>query len=208
VKTDTKYILTGTRLYFVLVAIILLWAAYTTIFTLHPSDTISANIELIPGIIGITVLLIAGFTPEQCYLRLAPISKPGLVVLISFTLALIPILMTGKWVGWSWLPVLIYSPASGVAQELFFRSSLLPVLIRIFKTKNLTAVFVHAILFTLWHVPLAFTKAPIPGAIAVTIVTFIGGMAWGWQVQRDRTVYWAMIQHIAYLMVMSLFIWE
>jgi len=190
------------------IIILLLWAVYTTIFTLHPSDAISAIVEFIPGIIGITVLLVAGFTSEQCYLRLAPISKRGLLLLVVFTLALIPILMTGKWVGWSWLPVLVYAPASGIAQELFFRSSLLPIVISVFKEKRLKAVLVHSLLFTLWHVPLAFTKAPLPGAIAVTIVTFIGGMIWGWQVQRDRTVYWAMIQHIIYLMIMSLFIWE
>jgi len=192
----------------IFIIILFLWAVYTTIFTLHPSDAISAIIEFIPGVISIIVLSFAGFSSEQCYLRLATISKQGLFLLTIFTLALIPILMTGEWVGWSWLPVLVYATASGISQELFFRSSLLPVVISVFKEKRFMAVFVHSLLFTLWHVPLAFTKAPIPGAIAVTIVTFIGGMIWGWQVQRDRTVYWAMIQHVIYLMIMSLFIWE
>ena len=192
----------------IFIIILFLWAVYTTIFTLHPSDAISAIIEFIPGVISIIVLSFAGFSSEQCYLRLATISKQGLFLLTIFTLALIPILMTGEWVGWSWLPVLVYATASGISQELFFRSSLLPVVISVFKEKRFMAVFVHSLLFTLWHVPLAFTKAPLPGAIAVTIVTFIGGMIWGWQVQRDRTVYWAMIQHVIYLMIMSLFIWE
>ena len=193
---------------YIFIIILLLWAGYTTIFTFHPNDTISAIIEFIPGVIGIALLLTAGFTTEQCYLRLAPISKRGLLLLIVFTLALIPILMTGKWIGWSWLPGLIYAPASGISQELFFRSSLLPTVIYVFKEKRLVAVFIHAVLFTLWHVPLAIIQAPLPGAIAVTIVTFIGGVVWGWQVQRDKTVYWAMVQHVLYLMIMSLFIWE
>jgi membrane protease YdiL (CAAX protease family) len=195
------------RFYFVVI-VLLLWAFYTTIYTLHPSDAISAFIELIPGILGVTILLVAGFTTEQCYLRLSPISKRGFLILAFFTIMLIPILMTGKWVGLSWMPVLVYAPLSGIAQELFFRASLLPVLIRVFGKKHLLAVFVHSLLFTLWHIPLAFTNAPLPGAIAVIIVTFIGGMVWGWQVQRDRTIYWALAQHITYLMIMSLFIWK
>lgn len=32
-------------------------------------------------------------------------------------------------------------------------------------------------------------------------------MSWGWQVQRDRTAIWAMIQHSLFLMLMSLFAW-
>jgi hypothetical protein len=56
--------------------------------------------------------------------------------------------------------------------------------------------------------PVAFTTAPIAGAVAVILVTFIGGMIWGWQVQRDRTVAWAMGQNVLYLITMSLFVWE
>jgi membrane protease YdiL (CAAX protease family) len=195
------------RLGFNLVVILLLFTGYTIIFTIHPGDAVSAVIELIPGIVGVAFLLFSGFTPEQVYLRLFPISKRGFLVLALFTLAMIPVMVTGKWVGWNWLPVLVYAPASGIGQELFFRAALLPVLMRIFGGKPLLAVFVHALLFSLWHIPLAFTTAPLPGAIAVTIVTFIGGMAWGWQVQKDRTIYWAMAQHTLYLMVMALFIW-
>ena len=47
--------------------------------------------------------------------------------------------------------------------------------------------------------------APLPAAIAVALVTALAGLGWGWQVQHDRTVVWALTQHIVFLMVMSLF---
>jgi membrane protease YdiL (CAAX protease family) len=31
--------------------------------------------------------------------------------------------------------------------------------------------------------------------LAVLLVPFVCGLGWGWQVQRDRTVAWAMLQH-------------
>lgn len=199
----------GRRLSLASGIILLLWLVYTVIYTLPLHNALSAALEIIPGALGLSVLIVGlGFTPEECYLRLRPISKQGFTVLMSFLLVLLPILLTGRWVGWNWTAGLIYAPANGIAQELFFRASLLPITIRLFRHNRLLAVLVQSALFTIWHIPLAFTTAPLTGAIAVVIVTFIGGMAWGWQVQRDRTVYWAMCQHIVYLILMSLFVWE
>lgn len=189
--------------------ILSLWLVYTVVYTLPLRNALSAALEIIPGALGLRVLIAGlGFKPEDCYLRLRPISKQGFALLMSFLIVLIPILLTGRWVGWNWTAGLIYAPASGIAQELFFRASLLPITIKLFKRNRLLAVVVQSALFTIWHMPLAFTTAPLAGAIAVVIVTFIGGMVWGWQVQRDRTVYWAMCQHIVYLILMSLFVWE
>jgi membrane protease YdiL (CAAX protease family) len=188
---------------------LVLWAVYTVVYTLPLGDALSAALEIIPGVLGLTVLIAGiGFKPGECYLRLGPISRKGLALLMSFFIVLIPILLTGRWVGWNWTASLIYAPASGIVQELFFRASLLPITIRLFERSRLLAVVVQSALFAIWHVPLAFTTTPLTGAIAVVIVTFIGGMVWGWQVQHDRTVYWAMCQHIVYLILMSLFVWE
>jgi len=189
--------------------VLILYAAYIIIYTLPLSDGLAAIIELIPGVFGVTVLIVGfRFNPEECFLHWKSISKQGFILLASFFIILIPVIMTGRWTGWNWTAGIIYAPASGVAQEMFFRATLLPVIIRLFKSHRLLAVVVHSLLFSIWHAPLAFTTAPLGGAIAVIIVTFIGGMVWGWQVQRDRTIYWAMIQHIIYLMLMSLFVWD
>ena len=196
------------RLGFDAVIIFTLWIAYTAIYTFAPGGILSAGLDLIPGIAGVMVLTIcAGFKLQECYLKPARISLKGLILLLLFLFALIPILLTSRWVGWDWKAGLLYAPASGIAQELFFRSSLLPVTMKVFKNNRLFGVLAQAVLFVVWHIPVAFMSAPLLGAIGVIVVTFIGGIVWGWQVQRDKTVYWALGQHIIYLMLMSAFIW-
>ncbi len=190
------------------VGTIVLWLAYVVVYTWHPGDALAAVLEFLPGILGVGLFIAAGFRPEDCYLRLAPISRTGLAMLAAFFLFLIPILLTGQWSGWNWASALVYAPASGIAQELFFRATLLPLFMNAFRERTLLAVSLHSVLFALWHGPLAFRTAPLPGAIAVVVVTFLGGVIWGWQAQHDRTVAWTMTHHTLYLMVMSLFVWE
>ena len=38
-------------------------------------------------------------------------------MLAGVVLLLIPILLSGMWLGWNWLAVLVYTPASGIPQE-------------------------------------------------------------------------------------------
>ena len=186
---------------------ITLWVVFTVIYSLNLGGPLEAILFFIPGLLGISILILAGFEPKQCYLRVARISRAGLVVLAAFSVMLVPILLSGEWVGWNWLSVLIYAPASGIAQELFFRATMLPVFLMLLRGRPLLAVFLHSVLFAIWHVPLAFITAPVPGAVAVILVTFLGGMAWGWQTQRDGTLIWAVLQHCLFLMAMGLFEW-
>ena len=189
--------------------IVLLWAAYTAIYSLPLHDTLAgAVLELVPGALGIGALLAAGFRPRDCYLRLAPISMRGLAVLGAVFLILPVLLLSGQWVGFRFLPMLVLAPASGIAQELFFRAALLPALVGTFERRPVRAVALHAVLFALWHVPrvlMTAPVAPVPGAVAVAVVTFLAGMGWGWQVQHDRTLAWALAQHVLFLASMSLF---
>jgi membrane protease YdiL (CAAX protease family) len=188
-------------------ATIFLWAVFTAIHALDLDGPLGAILFFVPGLAGIGTLVLLGSGREDCYLRLAPLSRSGFIALAAFLPLLVPILLSGEWVGWGWLRVLVYAPASGIAQELFFRATLLPVFLMIFNGRPLFAVFLHSVVFALWHIPLAAMTAPMGGAIAVTIVTFAGGMAWGWQVQRDRTLVWAVSEHCLFLMAMELFEW-
>ncbi len=195
------------RLGWAAAAVLLLWLYFTAVYTWAPGGLLSAGLELLPGLLGVSLLiLVMGFRPQDCYLRPARISGKGLLALGLFLLALVPVLLPARWAGWDWQAGLVSAPLSGLGQELFFRSSLLPVMMRLVPRPGL-ALLLHAVLFALWHVPLALRTAPLGGAIAVTVVTFTGGLVWGWQVQHDRTVYWAMGQHMLYLVVMSLFTW-
>lgn len=189
---------------------ILAWLAYTALNTVYPGDALTSLLAFIPGVVGIAALLAAGLTLEECYLRAAPVSRGGIAAFAAMTALFIPsMLFTGRWAGWNWLAALVYAPASGIAQELFFRAALLPALLWAFRTsKHQTALALFATtgLFVVWHLR-TFILAPIGGDIGTLVFTSLGGIVWGWQVQRDRTVLWAMAFHTGLLMITSLFAW-
>jgi len=183
------------------------YAFYTVIYTIQVNEIVGTFLEFIPGIIGITILLFNGYTPRELFLTKARLSLKGALLLCVFFVVLIPILVTGEWIGFNPLDMFLIAILGGISQEFYFRNTLLPYCMRVLKGRRFLALIIHAILFSLWHLPLVLIEAPIAGVIGVMIVTFIGGLVWGGQAQRDGTVYWAMGQHILYLMLMSMFTW-
>ena len=181
-------------------AVLLLWAGYTVLQTLfvmgHVSEAGSAILGFLPGLLGVGVLLAAGLSLEDCFLALRLLSRRGLAVLVAvFVFALAAILPYSTWQGWSWRAALLYAPASGISQELFFRAVLLPTTLRVLPPGQRQGLIAHAALFGLWHIGPLFVGAPIWAVIAVMLVPFLSGIGWGWQVLRDRSVVWAMVQH-------------
>jgi len=180
--------------------VLLLWLAYTALQTLsvtgHVPAAWSLILSFVPGILGVAGLLAAGLSREDCYLRFGKLSWQGFAVLAAvFVFALSAILPLGSWQGWNWQAALIDAPASGVSQELFFRAVLLPAALWVFRDRPRLALLAHSALFGLWHIGPLFMGAPIWAVLAVMLVPFLSGIGWGWQVQRDRTVVWAMVQH-------------
>jgi membrane protease YdiL (CAAX protease family) len=202
-KSGTSH---STKHTLVIAVILLLWVGYTVLQTSavigHISEGWSAALGFLPGVLGVAVLLSAGMKCEDCYLVAKPISLPGVAVLAGvFVFALSTMLPAMVWRGWSWRAALILAPAGGVAQELFFRCSLLPAFERLLGNRHRLALVIHAILFGLWHIGPLFVGAPVWAVIAVMLVPLLSGIGWGWQVMRDRTVLWAMIQHSLIWMV-------
>jgi membrane protease YdiL (CAAX protease family) len=78
---------------------------------------------------------------------------------------------------------------------LFFRAALLPAMRSLLPKRAGLALILHSVLFGLWHIGPLFLGAPIWAVIAVMLVPFLSGIGWGWQVVRDGTVVWAMVQH-------------
>ncbi|HET9223272.1 MAG TPA: hypothetical protein VFO07_12255 [Roseiflexaceae bacterium] len=75
------------------------------------------------------------------------------------------------------------------------------------KRHRTLSLFAHAAIFVGFH---ARTFLALPSLLFVLIVAgvlFLAGCTWGWQVQRDRTVVGAMLQHTLFLMLMSMFGW-
>jgi membrane protease YdiL (CAAX protease family) len=180
--------------------VLLAWAAYTTLQTLSVTGQVtqewSAALGFFPGILGVVAAIAAGLSLEDCFLRIRRLSWRGFAVLAAvLVFALGAILPVSTWRGWSWAMALIYAPASGVSQELFFRAALLPILRSALRRRPGRALLLHSALFGLWHVGPLFVGAPAWAVIAVMAVPFLSGLGWGWQVQRDRTVVWAVVQH-------------
>jgi membrane protease YdiL (CAAX protease family) len=196
----------GIRLRAGVAIVVLLWLVYTTLQTLMTVGTVDqgmyAVVGFIPGILAVGVLLAAGLSREECYLQPAPLSGKGLAVLVAiFVLASATVLPVGVWQGWDWLAALVYAPASGISQELFFRSALLPAMMVLFPGRPGLSLLAHSLLFGLWHIGPLFLGAPLWVVLAIMFVPFVCGIGWGWQVRRDGTVVWAMIQHSLFWVV-------
>jgi membrane protease YdiL (CAAX protease family) len=180
--------------------VLLLWLAYTTLQTLFvlgfANEAWSAVLGFVPGFLGVGILLLAGSSFQDCFLRFSRLSWSGFAVLAGiFIFAMAAVLPFSAWVGWSWTAALIYAPASGISQELFFRSSLLPAMRTTFPKRPSLALVLHSAFFGLWHIGPLFLGAPLWAVLAVMFVPFVSGIGWGWQVERDGTVAWAMLQH-------------
>ncbi len=190
--------------------VILLWMANVFLFALYLKEPFVSLAGFLPGALGIIVLFLSGFKREDCYLRFGWISWSGLGVYILMLTLMVPVVLTGihsvKWAGWDWVMMLIYAPASGIAQELYFRSTLLPTLRRAFTGRVFLALTISSLMFALYHAGM-FLVAPVGVAAGALVVTFMAGMGWGWQVGHDKTVLWAMVHHSLLQMILRVFAW-
>jgi membrane protease YdiL (CAAX protease family) len=191
-----------------LVVILAMAVAYTVLDTLQPQEPILSILAFIPGVVSLVVLFAAGLTHADTNLRLARLSWSGAGVLAAVTVLMLPFLGSStSFVGWQWLPALVHAPASGIAQELYFRSSLLPALERALPGRKTIVLLLHSAIFIGFHYRTFQSIASIGPSLIVAVVLFAAGCGWGWQVQRDRTVVWAMVQHSLFLVLMSMFGW-
>jgi membrane protease YdiL (CAAX protease family) len=187
---------------------LLLWGIYTTFQIIFLDQPFVALIGLLVGILAITALLMSGLSFADCYLKFSPISKRGAWLYIAiFMLWLGIVIPTGGKPQWDWQAIFIFAPATSIAQEIFFRSALLPALLLLLRGNFRRALFIHSILFAIWHMGVFTTNAPPAAAMVVILVPFLISFAWGWQVHRDRTVLWSILHHTLLQMVMRMFAW-
>jgi membrane protease YdiL (CAAX protease family) len=197
-----------TKLPFALVIMSLLVAAYTYLEFVQPPEPWYSMLSLVVAFAAILLLRASGFSRRDQRLQFAPLSRAGALLLLAATALMLPILGSSTgFVGWRWLPALLYAPASGITQELFFRGSVLPVLERALPGRRAIALLCHTLVFVAWHLR-TFTLLPsLPVALVVATVLSLAGIAWGRQAQRDETVVWGITQHSLFLVVMSVFDW-
>lgn len=185
---------------------VLMGAVYTVHDVLQAPEPLFSVLSFLPGGVSIAGLLLAGFSTGQCNLRWAWPSKAGWLALAGVCVLLLPILLSSSGAaGWSWLSALVYAPASGIAQELYFRAALLPALARLFGRRTRLALVCHALLFVAYHWRTFIAIGAVGLSLVVASVLFLAGLGWGWQAHRDRTVVWAMGEHVLFLAIISLF---
>ena len=190
---------------------LLLFVVATAVQTLQVvgrlSEAVGTVLGLLVGVAAVGLLLAAGWTAEDCYLGPGRLSARGALAL-GWLLVLWPfVLATGQWIGWD--PARAVTQAfGGVAQELYFRAALLPLLVVLLRRKAWTALLVHAALFTIWHAGAVLVTPPeaAGGVVALLVVAFLAGISWGWQTLHDGTVRWAMAHHALLWVVGSLFL--
>jgi hypothetical protein len=191
--------------------VLLLFIAATWIQTLQILERLSeptgTALGVVVGITAIGLLLATGWTASDCFLGPGRLSWRG-VLALGWLLLLWPfVLVTGQWVGWD--PGRAVTQAlGGVAQELYFRAALLPLLLVLMRGRRWAALITHALMFTLWHAGAVLVTPPeaVAGLGALLLVAFLAGMSWGWQTLHDGTARWAMAHHSMLWVVGSLFL--
>jgi len=190
--------------------ILLLWLTYTIHFATYQSGLIYELLRFAPGVIGVSILLVAGCSFKECFLRVSPISKLSMVVYALMLLLMTPVVVTGlKTGGFTGIDlklILLAAPIDAISQELYFRAALLPALLIALPRIPRLALGLQALLFAIYHIGM-FKVAPAGVAMSAMMLTFLVGLGWGWQVQRDGTVIWAMAHHTLLQIILKLFAW-
>ncbi len=179
--------------------VLALWVPYALLNTIYPGPALTYGLGLLNAGGALGVLWWGGLSPRCCFLRRRRLSARGVVLLALVSLFLPLALLAGRGQPFQALDALVYAPASAMGQELYFRAALLAVLLR-YPGGERRAVSQQALLFSLWHVR-AFRVASPLAATSILLVVFAGGLLWGWQVSRDRTVLYAVVQHAVFLAV-------
>jgi hypothetical protein len=177
--------------------VLALWLPYAALNTIYPGPVLTYGLGLLIAGGALGVLWWGGLSPHSCFLRPRRLSGRGALLLAVLSLFLPLALLAGLWQTFHALDALVYAPASAIAQEVYFRAALLSVLLRQPGGER-RAVPLQALLFSGWHAR-AFRVTSPPVAGAVLAVVFLGGLLWGWQVARDRTVVYAIVQHAVFL---------
>ena len=172
--------------------VVALWLPYLALNTAFPGPGLTYGLGLAIAAASVGALLLAGATSRELFLRPAPLSRVGAVLLLAVLVTLPLAVAVGRGQRLEWLGTFGAAPASAIAQEVYFRAALLAALDGLSRGRH--GVSVQALLFAFWHAR-AFREVDPGPALLVLLGAGVVGLAWGWQVRRDRTVIYATIEH-------------
>lgn len=181
--------------------VLALWPPYVALNTIFPGPALTYALGGTIALTALALLVLAGLRAEELLVRVALPSREGGLALAALAAILPLAVVAGQGERWDWLEAFVAAPASGIAQELYFRAALLATLERLSTGRPGVAVSGQALLFALWHLR-AFRVVWWPQALVVLLGAFVAAWIWGWQVRRDRTVTYAAAQHAIFLAVL------
>ena len=181
-------------------AVVGLWLPYTVLNTVFPGPILTYILGMGVALASTSILGLAGMTRGDRLLRAGSVSRAGVWCTAGILGTAPAAAVAGLPHYWGWIDLLLYAPASAVAQELYFRGALLPALVRLCRPNVGRGLALQALLFALWHARL-FRIAPAPVAAAAVAGTFVVGLAWRWQALRERTELYTALQHTLFLAI-------
>jgi membrane protease YdiL (CAAX protease family) len=177
--------------------VIALWLPYVALNAIFPGPQLTYALGLALAALGLALLGLGGVPLRDCFVRLAPLSRQGALLLVL--MVVLPVaLLAGRLQPWRPLDDVVYAPASALAQELYFRAGLLVALAIVCRGRKRITLVLQSALFGLWHIR-AFAAVPLVPATGIILATTGAGLLWGLQVQRDRTMVYAAAQHALFL---------
>jgi hypothetical protein len=180
--------------------VVLLWAPYVALNTLFPGPLLTYAVGLLIAALALGLLWRGGVAPSQCFVRVGGLSRQGTVLLVALSIFIPAALLLGRGQPLSWQNDLVFAPASALGQELYFRAALFTACARLCRGNTTLALNLQAGGFALWHIR-AFQVVAFAPASGVLVVTFVAGVLWGLQVARDRTIFYAALEHAIFLIV-------
>ena len=208
IKMQTWFESRGVRLHWAIALTLLLSLLYIALQIIFLGEPLVDLFGFLFALLALLSLRSAGLSLRECYLTFAPLSKRWagryLALLLIYLAILVPV---GGEIHLDWMSLLILAPLTALVQELFFRSALLPALRHAFQGKFGPALWVHSVLFAIWHAGVFATGAPLGAAFMVVLIPFLYSLAWGIQTQQDGTVLWTFLHHALLQMIMRLFTW-
>jgi hypothetical protein len=178
--------------------VVLLALPYALLNFSFPGPLLTYSLGLGIALLSVLLLYRAGVRLTNPFRTTLPSLRGGLLLTIPLLyLPAAAAIGRSQPVGGS---ELLFGVCSGVAQELYFRYSLIVGLEELLPRHIPIVLGLQAALFGLWHAR-AFAVVGVLPALAVVGGTAIAGLLWGLEAHRDRTILYAAAEHSLLLIV-------
>jgi hypothetical protein len=178
--------------------IVLLALPYTLVNFFFPGPLLTYTLGLAIALLAVLLLHRSGVQLTNPFRMILPSLRGAL--LLAIPLLYLPAAAAFGRIQPVGSDELLFGMYSGVAQELFFRYSLIIGLEHLLPRHGMLVLGIQAALFGLWHAR-AFAVVGVLPALGVVAGTAVAGLLWGLEARRDRTILYVAAEHSLLLIV-------